>query len=653
MRTIAAVLSFALLCLISPRSAGAVEEADGRVWLDTLDPGYLSQAWGHWQMNRSTLSNKLSVGGKTYERGIGTHALSEWNIDLGHSAKSFHSLVGVDDEVGTKGSVDFRIYLDGKLSWNSGIMHGGEPAKEVNLPLSNARRLTLMIEDAGDNAFDHADWLDAYFTLSAGGEDTPCAVGIPTEPSMPIADVCAAENGAPSIHYPRIIGATPGRPFLFLIPATGAAPLRFEATNLPPGLKLDPGNGVISGMVQSEGRTDVLLAVKNGQGAAQSHLTIVAGAHKLSLTPPMGWNSWNVWAATVDDGKIRSAADVLLSSGLARHGYQFVNIDDGWEGVRTADGVIEPNGKFPDMKALADYVHAKGLKIGIYSSPGPQTCQHLEGSYKHEQQDAETFARWGVDYLKYDLCSYKKMIPEHDEAHVRPPYELMGHALDSVSRDIVYSLCEYGFGDVWKWGAEVGGNCWRTTDDIGDAWGTVTSLGFNENHLEEYAGPGHWNDPDMLVVGNLGMGWGAKVHPTRLTPNEQITHITLWSMLSAPLLLGCDPATLDRFTKNLLMNDEVLSVNQDPLGKQAWRAYCDGPTEVWTRPLEDGSTAVALFNRSIVRTPIKADWSRLALKGTKKVRDLWAQRDLGVHENEVSLEVPAHGAALLKIADAR
>ena len=299
------------------------------------------------------------------------------------------------------------------------------------------------------------------------------------------------------------------------------------------------------------------------------------------------------------------------------------------------------------MKALADYAHSKGLKLGIYSSPGPKTCAGYEGSYEHEFQDAATFAEWGIDLLKYDWCSYRDIAADDSREELRKPYELMRQALDACGRDIVYSLCQYGMGEVSQWGAEVGGNYWRTTGDIVDTWASMSSIGFGQAGLEDYAGPGHWNDPDMLVVGQVG--WGPDLHPTRLTKNEQVTHITLWSMLASPLLIGCDLAQLDDWTLALLTNPEVLEVSQDPLGRQARRAAVVDRQEIWARPLVDGTIAVGLFNRSRTETTITVQWSDLGLEGSQPVRDLWQRQDLGAFDGQFSTTVAGHGAVMLRI----
>ena len=376
----------------------------------------------------------------------------------------------------------------------------------------------------------------------------------------------------------------------------------------------------------------------------------------ICLTPPLGWNSWNCFAKDVDDAKIRAAADALVASGLADHGWTYINIDDCWQGTRGEDGRIRPNAKFPDMRALCAYVHGKGLKIGIYSSPGAWTCAGFVGSLGHEELDAQTYAEWGFDYVKHDFCSYKHEIPkdclsprELLEAR-KKPYRVFRQALERVPRDIVYSICQYGAGQVWTWGAEVGGNCWRTTGDIEDSWASMSGIGFAQNGLEAHARPGAWNDPDMLVVG--WVGWGPKLHPTRLTRDEQITHMTLWCMLAAPLLIGCDLTRLDPFTTALLSNDEVLAIDQDELGVQGRRLTHEGDMETWIKPLVNGDHALAIFNRHDVAQKTTAWWSDACVHGPQVVRDLWEQRDVGVFERGYEALVPAHGAVLIRIRPA-
>ena len=616
----------------------------GSIWLESLDLSKIEQGWGDPHVGRSVEDHPLKIHGQAFKHGVGTHAASEMHINLHGAAEQFVSMVGLDDEA-RGGAVTFEVWVDGKKAADSGRMKSGDAPRRLQADLHGAKRLSLLVDAGADGiSYDHADWAGALLVLTPGATQRPQTMSLEVAPPPAIAQ---EESPAPAIHGPRVTGSTPGRPFLFLIPATGEKPLRFAGKNLPEGLTLDAETGIITGSLKEAGSTVVALEATNARGSAKRDLTIVGGLHKLALTPPMGWNSWNCWAGAVSDAKVRAAADAMTASGLAAHGFQFVNIDDCWEGGRNAKGEIQTNQKFPNMKALADYVHSKGLKLGIYSSPGPKTCAGFEASYKHEAQDAASYARWGVDYLKYDWCSYGEIERSPDRAGLMKPYQVMRKGLDECSRDIVFSLCQYGMGDVWEWGAKVGGNCWRTTGDITDNWGSLSGIGFSQNGHEKFAGPGHWNDPDMLVVGKVG--WGPSLHPTHLKPNEQITHISLWCMLSSPLLIGCDMSSMDKFTVALLTNDEVLNINQDPLGKPAGRIVKKGQTEVWARPLFDGTTAVGLFNLGSQEAKVKVAWADLKREGPQPVRDLWQHKDLGPQADSYEAAVPPHGTVLLKV----
>lgn len=353
----------------------------------------------------------------------------------------------------------------------------------------------------------------------------------------------------------------------------------------------------------------------------------------LAATPPMGWNSWNHFAERVDQKAVEAAADAMVSSGMRDAGYVYINIDDTWEGKRDAQGFIHTNEKFPDMKALADYVHSKGLKLGIYSSPGSKTCAGYEGSVGHEEQDAQTYAKWGIDYLKYDWC-----MNTGTRQGMVAAYTKMHDALKKTGRPIVLSLCEYGWNKVWEWGPSVGGNLWRTTGDITDEYRVMAEIGFNQNGLEKFAGPGHWNDPDMLEVGNGGM-----------SEDEYRTHMGLWSLLAAPLIAGNDLSRMTPYTLELLTNREVIAIDQDPLGKQGYRVAQEGPFEVWMKPLEDGSRAVGLFNRQRTTEEMTVDFSAIGIKGEATVRDLWLKKDLGTFRDKFSAYVPRHGVVLVRI----
>jgi alpha-galactosidase len=357
-------------------------------------------------------------------------------------------------------------------------------------------------------------------------------------------------------------------------------------------------------------------------------------ADGLARTPPMGWNSWNHFAEAVDDRTVRETADAMVTSGMAEAGYVFVNIDDTWEGTRDGGGNLTSNTKFPDMAALAAYVHSKGLKIGIYSSPGPYTCGGYEGSYGHEDQDAKTFATWGIDYLKYDWCSAGRI---YGNADLRPVYQRMGEALQRCGRPIVFSLCEYGMGDVWTWGPSVGANLWRTSGDIEDNWNSMSRIGFSQGRLATYAAPGHWNDPDMLEIGNGGM-----------SEIEYRTHFSLWCLLAAPLMAGNDLRTMSRETREILTNREVIGIDQDSLGRQATRVWEKEGLEIWTKLLADGAEAIGIFNRSDAPRPVAFPWTQVGLPGRpSRVRDLWRHLGLTPIDDAFRADIPAHGVILL------
>jgi hypothetical protein len=362
----------------------------------------------------------------------------------------------------------------------------------------------------------------------------------------------------------------------------------------------------------------------------------------------MGWNSWNCWGLDLSQEKVFASALALINSGLADYGYSYINIDDAWQAAsRDEDGTLRPNDNFPDVKEIGDWLHSRGLRLGIYSSPGDLTCGGYLGSLGYEEKDAQTWNDWGVDYLKYDLCGYRSILDTMSYVlpadHIRP-YLKMQEYLRQQPRDICYSLCQYGLADVWKWGELVGANLWRTTGDITDTWESVTRIGFRlQRGLAPYAGPGHWNDPDMLVVGQVG--WGKGLRDSRLTADEQYSHVSLWSLLSAPMLIGCDLASLDRFTLNLLCNNEIIAVNQDPLGAQANLLWENEGVQVWGKMLSDGSYAAGIFNHAdnvipinVIDVLIKAGWENIG-----SCRDLWRQNDC-----PESVDIPAHGVVMLK-----
>jgi alpha-galactosidase len=370
---------------------------------------------------------------------------------------------------------------------------------------------------------------------------------------------------------------------------------------------------------------------------------------QVALTPPMGWNSWNFFAGRVTDKDIRDAADQLVATGMKDAGYVYINIDDTWEGDRDASGVLHTNSKFPDMKALASYVHSKGLKLGIYSSPGPQTCAKYAASLDHEEQDAQLYASWGVDYLKYDLCSFRQSVmntqaPDDKAAQMRlmiAAYGKMDKALKTTGRPIVYSLCQYGWDAVWEWAPSVGGNLWRTTGDIQANWQSIYSILNEQAGLAKYAGPGHWNDPDMLEVGN-----------GKLTLAENRTHFSMWAMLAAPLLAGNDLPNMTTDVRSILTNRDVIAIDQDRLGHEGTHIYSDGEVDVWTRHLSGGAMAIAVLNAGADRYsthPFHLDLAKLGLRGGQNGKDLWTGKEIAL-TNDMPLEIPSHDILLVRIA---
>jgi alpha-galactosidase len=473
----------------------------------------------------------------------------------------------------------------------------------------------------------------------------------------------------PRINGPALFGVRPGHPFLYQIPATGERPMEFSVNRLPATLHVNPKTGLITGTMPEKGEFTVTFHAMNAKGKAEREFKIVVG-ETLALTPPLGWNSWNCWGPNVDADKVLRSAKAMADSGLIHHGWSYINIDDAWQGQRGGKfNGIQGNEKFPDMKGLCDKVHALGLKIGIYSTPWVTSYAEYPGGsaenpegkwekptipkrgnvnkkilpwaigkYSFATNDAFQWAEWGIDYLKYDWNPNEE--PETRE---------MSEALRKSGRDILFSLSNsspFTNAPVLSKLA----NCWRTTGDIRDNWQSMSSKGFGQDKWAPYQSPGHWNDPDMLVVGHVG-GWGGRQpKPSALTPDELYTHITLWSLVASPLLIGCDMERLDDFTYNLLSNDEVLAVSQDALGKQGVAVAKEGETRVYARPLADGTLAVGLFNvSSNAASTVTVKWSDLKVSGKQSVRDLWRHKDLGTFENKFELSIPPHGAELVKI----
>ena len=631
------------------------------VELASLDLSLMSAGDGKVTVNANVYGEPITVGGERFAKGVGTHAASRYELEVtGGECLSFSAKVGLDNSypAARAGTVQFRVRADGRPVASSPVLSFGDKAVELKADLKGAKTVGLEVSDTGDGvANDIAAWIDAKFEVTAGTRLVPI---VPKGEQLGILTPPAPES--PRINPPRIFGARPGHPILFTLPVSGVRPMRYSVAGLPEGATFDAATGRLGGSVAKAGDYKLVFTAENAKGRDTREFRLVIG-DRIALTPPMGWNSWNCFAAAVTEKDIRGAADALAKSGLMDYGWSYVNIDDFWQNhvgdnpaaqdikgpLRHENGSFVVNKRFGDLKRLTDYVHGLGLKIGIYSSPGPTTCGNCAGSWMHEAADAKQFADWGFDYLKYDWCSYGGVAVGTGLKRIMAPYQLMGRELAKQPRDIVYSLCQYGMGNVSTWGASVGGQCWRTTDDIRDVWGGVLSISGQQDGLERFAGPGAWNDADMLVVGLVG--WGPKLHPSRLTPNEQYTHVTLWAMTASPLLIGCDLTRIDDFTRGLLTNPEVLEVSQDVKGAAAARILCDGWNEgAWARPLADGGVAVALVNLSSQPRRITLDLAKdLGLCGTWTVRDLWRMRDLGTVTGTFASDVLVHACTLVKL----
>lgn len=528
---------------------------------------------------------------------------------------------------------------------------------------------------------------------SAGYAQQPAAAPLPPgTPDYSSRILTPPAPSTPRINGPDVYGERPGRPFIYSIPATGDRPMTFSAHGLPPGLYIDPPTGRVTGSVGKAGTYPVTLVARNAKGKSVKLFTVKIG-DQIALTPPMGWNSWNSWAWTVDQGKVLRSARALVKSGLTQHGWTYINIDDTWQGKPDPQTHAQQGSeKFPDMKGLVTTLHGMGLKAGIYSTPWigsysmapggsadtpdrawnppPQDKRFVEpyishfhsfGKISYTAADTRQWAQWGFDYLKYDWNP-------NDVSHVQEMHD----ALETSGRDMVFSLSNAApFEHAADWARL--SNAWRTTGDIAPNYESFCQNGFTQSKWAPFSGPGHWNDADMMILGYVG--WG-NPKPTGLNADEQYSHVSLWCLLSVPLLLGADLERLDPFTISLLSNDEVLAVDQDALGKAAVQVAASADTvkltgprpyaahgetdsvtlprrQVWAKPMVGGAEAVGLFNLGDADAPVTVNFTDLKLTGRQQVRDLWRQKNLGTFTGSYTATVPAHGTVLVKIGTPR
>jgi alpha-galactosidase len=637
-------------------------------WLDELDIAKFSEGIPSVNAKANGAGEPMTLGKLNYQHGLGIHSTGVLYFLMDGKALSFSAMVGVDDKANKLMVARFYVIGDQKILFESGDMKVGDEPKKVNVDLKGIKKLGLLVTNNEEVSRNYADWADAQFTMIEQNKPG----NIPNSVDRYI--LTPASPKTPHINSPKIFGARPGNPFLFTVVASGEGPFRFSVENLPEGLTIDPQTGIIIGKVMERGTYHAVMVASNKYGTHKKELRIRIG-DTISLTPPIGWNGWNSWAREIDKEKVVASANAMVKMGLSNHGWTYINIDDAWQGQRDPKThALQANEKFPAFKQMIDDIHAKGLKLGVYSTPWiasyagyagassnfpngeyPDSIKNNKrafryiGKYRFELEDAKQMAEWGVDYLKYDWRI------ELNSA------ERMSKALKESGRDIVYSLSNSApFALVKDW-ARIS-EAWRTGPDIRDSWISLYVSAFTLDKWAPYTGLGHWNDPDMMILGNVTTG--AKLHPTRLTPDEQYSHVSMFSLLSAPLLIGCPIEQLDAFTLNLLTNDEVIDIDQDPLGKSARLVSEDNGVQVWLKPLEDGSYAIGMFNTAdYQKTPqsyfrwgnepnkhFTLDLEKYGLKGKWSVRDVWRQKTMGEFSGSFTTDIRHHGVVMIRLS---
>ena len=615
--------------------------------------------------------NTIKINGVPFSRGFGAQSPAVLSFMLDGNVKRFFAEVGVDDSSNTAIPLTFYVLADQKVLFQSKPMHVGDAAVSIDVDLTGVKQLGLLITDTVGglgNKRTNGNWANARLMINEGF--TPGY--IPNKEPQII--LTPAQKNTPQINTANVFGARPGNPFLLKVATTGQRPMQFSAVNLPTGLKISAETGIITGTVKQRGNYEVILKAKNKLGESTKKLIIKIG-DTIALTPPIGWNGWNSWEAEIDQEKVLASANAMVKTGLADHGWTYINVDDAWMGKRGGpDTALQPNDKFPDLKGMIDQIHSMGLKAGLYSTPyiasyggyvgassdyptGGETHELFKpyrqpysriGKYKFEPNDARQMAAWGVDFLKYDW--------RIDVAST----ERMSTALKNSGRDIVLSLSNNApFEKVNDWVRL--SNMYRTGPDIKDSWTSLFNTAFVLDKWSPYTGPGHWGDADMMILGDVSIG--PVMHPTRLTPYEQYSHVSIFSLIASPMLIGCPIERLDPFTLNLLSNDEVIAINQDPLGKAARLILEKDGFQVWKRELENGDYALGIFNiGGYGKTPqsffrwgneqpktFTLNFNEIGLVGNFKFRDVWRQKDLGVFKGSISTLIPHHGVIMFRL----
>lgn len=632
-----------LLCLTILTNA----QNSKTISLDELDISKISQRTDRPRSPGERAN--LNINKRKFLKGIHTRTESRLYFKLDGKVNEFSALVGVDDRndqyrkqmVPKENSfAEFFVIGDGKILWHSETMKFGDDPKPLNIKLTGIK--DLLLKATGGPGYTHVDWVDTKFSYSGL---CPKTAWSPEELAVNRMNI---QNPKPRINGSMIVGNKPNTPFYYPMAVIGIRPLNYKAEGLPQGLSLDKKTGIISGVPTQTGEYQVKLTAINSVGKANRILKILVG-DKLALTPPMGFLSWNVIEGSINATIVRETADAFVNFGFRDVGYHYIIMDDGWEGGRDGNGCIFPDKqKFPDgMKSIGDYLHEKGLKFGIYSSPGALTCAGYPGSLDYEDLDVKTWASWGVDYLKYDFCSTPR-------TRAKELYVLMGRLLEKSDRSFLYSI---GAGDISaEYGLVGGAHLWRTAGDIRDQWylgnknGVIECFDRQQPKFTKYQSPGNRNDPDMLVVGIYGKGASANdLDAKGCNDIEYKSQMSLWALLSAPLYISADVRNISRSALEILTNPEVIEVNQDPLGKLPNRYLATADQETWVKDIEDGSKAIVLLNRSPNQLVMKVKWEEIGLIGKQYVRDLWLRKDLGAMSDSFSVTVPSHGVTLIRV----
>ncbi len=643
------------------------------VWLDDLDIQGFADDIRPINAKQNYAHDTMQVKGIKYLRGVGVQSLSIISFLLDQHASHFSALVAADDHGNKEIAITFYVIGDKKILFQSSEMKVGDAPVKIDIDLQGIKRLGLLVTDkigGINNKRTYANWMDAKLEMT--GQYLPEHISTADEKKYILTPAPAK---TPKINSAAIAGATPGNPFLYTIATTGSRPMQFSVDKLPRGLFVSSETGIITGAVKERGSYEVTLKAKNKLGQATKKLLIKIG-DTIALTPPIGWNGWNSWASAITREKVIASAEAMVSKGLRDHGWSYINIDDAWQGVRSGpDTALQPNEKFPDMKGMFSYIHSLGLKAGLYSTPyissygsyvggssdyptGGETHDQIKvnrqpfmriAKYRFETNDARQMAAWGVDFLKYDW--------RIDVVST----ERMSTALKNSGRDVVFSLSNNApFDKAHEWMRLA--HMYRTGPDIKDTWNSLYQTSFTLDKWAPYTGPGHWSDPDMMILGDVTIG--PSLHPTRLTPDEQYSHMSMYSLLASPMLIGCPIERLDDFTLGLLTNDEVIAVNQDPLGKSARLVADENGVQIWVKLLQDGSYAVGLFNTDAYGVTPQSyfrwgdegarsftfDFAKAGLKKTKwKVRDIWRQKDLGELNGSLNTKIGYHGVVMLRM----